>query len=406
MRFAIAAAALLIGAPGFASDINKGYTFTVGEQNVTHTKLNNLVDGATINTSFFTDKSALTTLNSADTFLLYSPTLSGYRKTTLQTLLLGNTSLITGQTEDPTPADNDYVLTYDTSAAVFAKVSLLSLARPNTNLIYLLPTLESNLLQSAYVPVLQDGTNNKAPLNLLLGGWQLYAFTNLAPINLQTNDDELLIWDASAGTNKTISIAGWNTNPPIASTFTNDDSFLFWSSATNAADGTNGRLKRVTITGLYTNPPTTTLWTNTDTLTIWSTATNGPGGTNPTPAKVALGTLLPQNFVSTNYALPTVDGGGITNIAHGLPGTPQRVRWVATCAIANAGYAVGDEVDASRFADSGGQLPAWGFGANATNVWISFTRRGKINRKDGTSNYDAITEADWRVKCYATWSPY
>ena len=56
-----------------AGDINKGYTFTDGERNVTHTKLNNLVDGASINTTFFTGKSAVTNANSADIFLLYSP---------------------------------------------------------------------------------------------------------------------------------------------------------------------------------------------------------------------------------------------------------------------------------------------------------------------------------------------
>jgi hypothetical protein len=398
--------AMLASAQLSAGDLNKGYTFTPGEQNVTHTKLNNLVDAGTINTTFFTDKSAVTTLNTSDLFLLYSPTLTGYRKVALQNLLLANTALITSQTEDSTPSDDDFVLTYDTSGTGFKKVSLVNLALANTNLIYLLPTLSSNLLESSFVPLLQDGTNNKTPISLILDHWQSHPFTNLSAIASQTNSDRLLIWDSAAGTNKWISIAAWNTNPPAASAFTNDDSFLFWSTSTNAADGTNGRLKRLTMAGVYTNPPTATAWTNTDTVAIWSTATNGPGGTNPTPAKIELGTILPRKFVSAEYPLPTTDGGGTTNIAHGLPGEPQVVNWVLVCKTSNAGYDVGDAIPINRFYDSGGSLPSMVGGGNATNVFLTFNRRSGVGNKSGANTYTApITEASWRARCTAFYFP-
>src|SRR5436853_3922290 len=107
-----------------SSDINKGYAFTAGEQNVTHTKLNNLVDLATINTTFLTDKTASTAPLAADLFLMYSPSVTDWRKITYQNLLFGNTAFITDQTEDTAPALNDFALTYDVSAGTFKKVQL------------------------------------------------------------------------------------------------------------------------------------------------------------------------------------------------------------------------------------------------------------------------------------------
>lgn len=110
------------------SDLTKGYTFSSGEQNVTHTKLNNLVDLASINTSFLHGQSALNpaTLSSLDEFLVYSAGSAAYRKVTIGGLFLSNTNLITGQTEDTAPAPNDFMLTYDASAGTLKQVSRLN----------------------------------------------------------------------------------------------------------------------------------------------------------------------------------------------------------------------------------------------------------------------------------------
>ena len=77
--------------------LTKGVALASGAT-VTHTDLNNLVDDATIQAGAITN----TELGAA---------------------------AITGQTEDATPADNDYVLTYDTSGTALKKASRLALAR-------------------------------------------------------------------------------------------------------------------------------------------------------------------------------------------------------------------------------------------------------------------------------------
>jgi hypothetical protein len=403
--FTALCAMLAVGLTLHAADINKGYTFQPGEKNVTHTKLNNLVEAATINTSFFTGKSAITNAEGADILLLYSPTLAGFRKISWNSLLLGNSAFITSQTEDTSPATNDHVLIVSAADATYKKVPLSSLALPNTGLIGDLPLLaSSNFLQSAFVPILNDGTNNKVPISTLLEGWSLYPFTNRTATTTQTNEDKLLIWDSAAGVNKTITVQAWFTNPPASSTFTNEDSFLYWSSVTNATDGTNGRLKRLTLSGLWTNPPITTVWTNTDTIPIWSTATNGPGGTNPTMARVAISSLLQtRTFTTAEFLLPGPNN--TTNLAHNLPGTPQSVFWVLVCKTADLNYAIEDELAFTSFVDTGGNgrnpfVP----GANTTNIFVLQGDNARTRNKT-TANLENITAASWRIKAYATWQP-
>jgi len=104
-----------------AADINKGHTFTDGDTAYAG-DFNDFLDLATINTSFFTGKSATTTPAAADTLLTYNASAADFRKVTLGNLVLSNPSLITGQTEDTTPATNDFLLSYDTSASGLKKV--------------------------------------------------------------------------------------------------------------------------------------------------------------------------------------------------------------------------------------------------------------------------------------------
>ena len=79
------------------SKLTKGVNIASGGT-VTHTDLNNLVDDATIQAGAITNTEVAATV-------------------------------ITGQTEDTAPADNDYVLTYDTTATALKKVSRLAFAR-------------------------------------------------------------------------------------------------------------------------------------------------------------------------------------------------------------------------------------------------------------------------------------
>jgi hypothetical protein len=116
-----------------AADIAAGYTFSSGEQNITHSKLNSVVGSASINTTFFSDKSASTAPASADTMLLLDSGSSTFKKITIGNLILNNTDLISTRTEDTAPATNDFLLSYDTSATGYKKVSLYTLQTVTSN---------------------------------------------------------------------------------------------------------------------------------------------------------------------------------------------------------------------------------------------------------------------------------
>lgn len=133
IAFATIAFLVLLGLNAASgADISAGYTFSSGEQNITHTKLNSVLSGATINTTFFTDKSASTAPASTDTLLLFDG--SAFKKITVGNLTLNNLDLISTRNEDTAPATNDFFLTYDASATGYKKVSLYTLqATVSTN---------------------------------------------------------------------------------------------------------------------------------------------------------------------------------------------------------------------------------------------------------------------------------
>jgi hypothetical protein len=170
-----------------------------------------------INPTFITDKSSLAP-SGADVFLYYSVANTAFRKTTLSAMFTANTTLITGQAEDGSPAFNDFVLTYDTSAGTFKKVSLQNLPLANTNLFRLIPTTTTPALTDK-VPLLTSGTN---AMTLLSDLWTLFStnqsytvlFTNLTKHTGPTNTDQLLIWDSVAGINRAITYGSLVTNLP------------------------------------------------------------------------------------------------------------------------------------------------------------------------------------------------
>ena len=111
--FLLSALCLLTSAG--ATDLTTGYSFSSGEQNVTHTKLNKAVNDATINVGFYTDKSAATTPSTLDYALIYSASAGAYRKITLGNLLFANPFSITNLTADTAPAADDLLASYDVS---------------------------------------------------------------------------------------------------------------------------------------------------------------------------------------------------------------------------------------------------------------------------------------------------
>jgi hypothetical protein len=256
----------LMARPAGASDLTRGVTFTDG-QRLYAAQLHQLVDNTSIAAAFYTGQSAETTLPTGDLLLVYSPTLLGYRKITAQNALYGNTALITGQTEKTALATNDYVLLYDTSGGVLKKASLANISLNATNLIAGQPAV-TNLSSTAQLLVLNNGTNASITASNLF--WSLETwnkpFTNLLTHTAPTNQDRLLIWDSTAGTNKTTTLGGLVTNLPLATLLTNTDSLLIFSTSTNSGTAGTNLVARTTMQQLLTlvsNNIVAPLFTNT-----------------------------------------------------------------------------------------------------------------------------------------------
>lgn len=97
------------------ADITPGYTFSSGEANVTHTKLNNSASG-TINTSFLSGKSSAgSNPNTAFEILLRDTSLDVYKKTTIGALL-DHSGLIDGRSVVTTPGMGFLWLVSDSGA--------------------------------------------------------------------------------------------------------------------------------------------------------------------------------------------------------------------------------------------------------------------------------------------------
>lgn len=189
-----------------AGDVNKGYTFTPGEKNVTHTKLNNLVDLASINPTFITDKAAATVPNNADLFVIYSQSAGDLRKATLLTMMVNNTNLISTQTEVAAPATNSLFLML--SPGGFEKICA-------NNLFSNWPSLMGS---PAWIGSLSTASNN--PLFTVWDpgstNWRTVSFTNLpsllTPTNLTpaaslTNTDKVVVYTGSNATPQSVTLS-------------------------------------------------------------------------------------------------------------------------------------------------------------------------------------------------------
>lgn len=86
----------------------------------------------------------------------------------------------------------------------------------------------------------------------------------------------------------------------------------------------------------------------------------------------------------------------LVDAPHNLGATPSVVRCVLVCVNPNNGYSSGDEVPAELFfAPVGGT--DFSYGANSTNVWVSYYINPKVLNKAGNFQ-GAIYTADWTVK--------
>jgi hypothetical protein len=356
---------IMAGLSARAADITAGTIFTPGQQNITHVTLNAIVGGATINTAFYTAKSAGTPA-AADVLLFYSTGLTDFRKATFQTALYNNTGLITTQTEDASPEPGDFVLTYDVSAAGYKKVTLQNLlANGTTNAIANFPTITTPTL-AEFVPLSQSSTNVKvAASNLLYLFTWTPPFTNLptysAPNSL-TNSDMLLIWDSVHGSNKQISVLGLTTNRPAVTAPALTAVIPIVNQGSNINQVTVSNLSRVMVQRFV----------NASTFGVGAGATNSHGFTT--------GLHFPSVLVCT-----------------------------VQCVGAENGYAVGDNLNSSAVQWTPGNTNTITFGYNATSVWYQCPTNSISNFpkivKQGYGEMRTMTPGNWNVVLEAIYFP-
>ena len=111
--------------------------------------------------------------------------------------------------------------------------------------------------------------------------------------------------------------------------------------------------------------------------------------------------LANADFITGAQALPGT-GGSLINVAHGLGTTPTRVRWVLQCVTTNAGYAVGDQVDASAVLVAGVGGSMYTAGANSTDIFLVAVNSSPQLYNKGTFAVTTLTIADWELIGYAT----
>lgn len=360
-----AAVAALAGTAA-AGDLTTGYNFSSGEQNITHTKLNNAVNQAVINPSFFTGKSATTAPVGTDIFLLSRA--GAFYQVTLANLLLNNRAVVTNPAPDTLPAPGDFVLTYDVSDGLLKKATLNDLVFTNAAL---LSDRAVNGAPGAGAWFLTlDGPNyGRVPrTNLWNDAWRYpqLNFTNLTEHLAPTNLDQLVVFSREAGSNRTSTLIGLLTNLPASATPAVTDTLLL---------AQTGEVRQVTIGAL--------------------------SNLVRQAASYAL-------FSSTNAVFPAA--GDTLAIPHGLAGAPQEVRAVAVCVANDAatGYLTTDgELDLVGVAVSSVGQPAFTVRANGTNVTVlrNSTSAFVLMRKSDGAWTSASSSANFRLKIYATYHP-
>jgi len=108
--------------------------------------------------------------------------------------------------------------------------------------------------------------------------------------------------------------------------------------------------------------------------------------------------LALKQFTSFEY---TISSDVVLNTNHSLGVTPSQLRCVLVCKVDNAGYVIGDEVDAAGVFNSATGVPSFTWGGSATNVFLAaqFGTLAVKNKSNG-SNAD-LTLNRWRAKVYA-----
>jgi microcystin-dependent protein len=152
------------------SDITPGYTFTSGEKNVNHTKLNAAAAGE-VNDTFFTGRSADTAPDiAAATLVFYDSTTQTQKKATLSNLVFNHASLLHGRATTLTPASADEFLLADASDNyALGKATMAKLAEwMPFGLTASVQLLGAGTPDPADLACIWDASSSYAPIKILL----------------------------------------------------------------------------------------------------------------------------------------------------------------------------------------------------------------------------------------------
>jgi hypothetical protein len=149
------------------ADVTPGYTFASGEQNVTHTKLNNASAG-TVNTTFYSSRAAAPADPSATAYylLLHDSGNNVFKKATLNAAIFDHTTLLNGRTAKTAPVAGDYVLIADSEAGnAYKKTTIANLAWGGSAV--------TSVTNNDRIPVLRAVDTNIGTMTVtqLLSGW-------------------------------------------------------------------------------------------------------------------------------------------------------------------------------------------------------------------------------------------
>lgn len=383
-----------------AADLQAGVNVVDG-QRLTAAQLLALVNNGSINTQFYTSKSAsATNLQTGDILLLI--TASGtYHKITGADIL-NNPQLISSQSLTAALPGYATVAYYDPSNQVLKQIIVTNFAS----------TITSNLVISNLMffngtnQVLQSYTNTP----------NFYA-TNVPATNQQTY---YLVW-ASNGIPYYLTysnllapiIAPLGTNLLVPYTYTNVFA-PFVPYQTNATTNAWGFYTNFPITNLIftnasqTNPLTYTL-TDTDTIPIAPTRQNS-NSTVQLKAIYQYVTNKGTGFVIASNITPATTGGLLNSTAHGFGVVPKMMQWVMVCGTNDLNFGVGQEVSVESFVCTHNDvgfttfMPAFPSYRDSTNVSISSAVQASanysiVNRTTGAAA--TITPSRWSLKCYA-----
>lgn len=322
----------LLAWPMFAADITPGYTFVSGEQNITHTKLNNSASGS-INSTFYSDKSFITFPTALGHQLLLLNLSSGEYEKTFAATFFYSSNIWLYQAITTAPSTNSQVLLYDPVASSYRRATIDTLFNGSGVIGNLSTTNSTNY--GGQIVWRENGANWLLTRTNVMNGWKYWmvgenGITNLTELTAVTNQDRIWVWDDSTSSNKSVNLTNLFMGVNTYTNATNADLFSYYHSRSNGmAKMTLGDLK----------------------------------------AYMTNGIAIPTMYTSTN-AIPSA--GAQVTFTHGLGSTPDNNRVTLLCVADDAatGYVTGDEFQIESCYQNT-PVPLFGIYVNSTTVGVN-----------------------------------